>query len=134
MPIIRYFLFAGAFVVALLFVLDCNLPAVDERSAGPEVDRSIIRIHSARALPEKIIFDTSTEIAAPISSPVLAAAPPDRAASNAVAIAELPKPKTKIAAAPRRSATQATGLRSNRATRSASSRRLYDRQVMVETF
>lgn len=132
MPVIRYFLFAGAFVVALLFALDSNLPPVRERSAGPEVDRSVIRIHSARALPEKIIFDTS-EIAT-ISSPLLAAGLPDRAASNAVATAEPPKPETKIAPVPQRGATQATSLRSKRATRSASSRRLYDRQMMVEAF
>lgn len=133
MPIIRYFLFAGALVVALLFALDRNLPPLGERSIGPEVDRSIIRIHSARALPEKIIFDTSTQIGATVSSPLLAAEPPAHIASNALAMAEPRKPETNTPA-PQRGATRAAGLRSNRAARSAASRRLYDRQVMVGAF
>ncbi|MCK1754436.1 hypothetical protein IVA78_04260 [Bradyrhizobium sp. 137] len=119
--------------MALLFALDRNLPPLGERSIGPEVDRSIIRIHSARALPEKIIFDTSTQIGATVSSPLLAAEPPAHIASNALAMAEPRKPETNTPA-PQRGATRAAGLRSNRAARSAASRRLYDRQVMVGAF
>ncbi|MHC4051404.1 hypothetical protein [Bradyrhizobium sp. 25ACV] len=63
MPIVRYFLIAGAFVVALLFALDRSLPPLAELSTGPGVDRSNIRIHSARAWPEKIIFDASAQTA-----------------------------------------------------------------------
>ncbi|WP_439370679.1 hypothetical protein [Bradyrhizobium sp. DASA03120] len=63
MPIIRYFLFVGSLLVALLFLADFLFPAPPERSAGIDVDRSIIRIHSARVLPERIVFDTS---AAPV--------------------------------------------------------------------
>jgi hypothetical protein len=59
MPIIRYFIFAGGLLVALLFLADYFLPASPELSAGVDVDRTIIRIHSMRALPERIVFDTS---------------------------------------------------------------------------
>lgn len=83
MPIIRYFLFASAFVVALLFALDRNLPPLDNMSASAPIGRNVIRIHSARALPEKIILDTSTGIAAAASTPLLAAEVPSHAVSTA---------------------------------------------------
>lgn len=133
MPIIRYFVFAGAFAAVLLFALDRTMPPLGERAQSPDVDRSIIRISSARDLPEKIIFDTSTQIAATDSSPVPAAEPPDHVPSNASAMAEPPKQETKITPAPQRVATRAAGVRSKQA-RSASSRRIYDRQVMVGAF
>jgi len=134
MPIIRYFLFAGAFVIALLFVLDCNLPPLATASAAPDVDRTIIRIHSAHALPEKIILDTSTGIAAAAASPLIAAEAPSHSASDALAMAETPKAETKIAPAARHGVTRAAGLRSHRTARSASSRRLFERQEMVGAF
>lgn len=134
MLIIRYFLFAGAFTAALLFALDRSLTPLGERTEGADVDRTIIRISSARALPEKIIFDTSTQIAAAMSSPLLAAEPPDQLASNALAMAEPPKQETKITPAPQRVATRAAGVRPKRSARAASSHRLHDRQVMVGAF
>lgn len=134
MPIIRYFLFAGAFTAALLFALDRSLTPLGERTEGADVDRTIIRISSARALPEKIILDTSTQIAATVSSPALAAEPPDHVVSNAMAMAEPPKQGTKIAPAPQRVAARAKSLRSKRTARSASSHRIYDHQVMVGAF
>ncbi|MCK1388916.1 hypothetical protein [Bradyrhizobium sp. 21] len=120
--------------MALLFALDRSLTPLGERTESVDVDRTIIRISSARALPEKIIFDTSTQITATISSPALAAEPPDRVASNAMAMAEPPKQETKIPPAPQRAATPATSLRSKRPARAASSHRIYDRQVMVGAF
>lgn len=134
MPIIRYFLFAGAFVLALLFALDRNLPPLAKSSAAPDVDRTVIRIHSARALPEKIILDTSSGITAPTSPPLLAAEAPSQVAGDALAMAETPKPAATVASAPRQAGKRAAGLRSNRTANSAQSRRLYDRQVMVEGF
>lgn len=134
MPIIRYFLFAGAFAAALLFALDRTLPSLGEPTQSADVDRTIIRIRSARDLPEKIIFDTSTPIAATVSSPLVAAEQPDHVARNALAMAEPPKQDAKIIPAPQRGPTRAAGLSSNRAARSASSRKLSDRQVMVGAF
>ncbi|MDA9399006.1 MULTISPECIES: hypothetical protein [Bradyrhizobium] len=58
MPIIRYFVFVGALLLALLFAADRYLPAPVERAGPSDPDRTIIRIASARALPEKIVFDT----------------------------------------------------------------------------
>lgn len=134
MPIVRYFVFASCFVVALLFSLDHSLAPLGEAAAGPEVDRSIIRIHSARAWPEKIIFDTSTQIAAAVSSPLLAAESPHHDPSDALAKVAAAKPETKIAPASPPKTVRATNLRSKRTAHTASSRRLYDRQVMVGAF
>ncbi|MCG2632577.1 hypothetical protein L6654_38895 [Bradyrhizobium sp. WYCCWR 13023] len=58
MPIIRYFLFVDGLLLALLFAAEQYLPAPAERAGPPDPDRSIIRIASARSLPEKIVFDT----------------------------------------------------------------------------
>ncbi|MHC2337900.1 hypothetical protein [Bradyrhizobium sp. USDA 4454] len=58
MPIIRYFVFVGALLLALLFAADRYLPAPVGRAAATDPDRTIIRIASARRLPDKIVFDT----------------------------------------------------------------------------
>ncbi|MDA9463176.1 hypothetical protein [Bradyrhizobium sp. CCBAU 53415] len=58
MPIIRYFVFVGGLLLALLFAADRYLPAPVEKAGPSDPDRTIIRITSARSLPEKIVFDT----------------------------------------------------------------------------
>ena len=65
MPIIRYFVFVGSVLVALLFAIDRYLPMPPETRHASDPDKTIIRIHSARSLPEKIVFDTRTRTAAP---------------------------------------------------------------------
>lgn len=59
MPVVRYFVFAGGLLLLLLFAADHYFPPISEASSVAEVDRSIIRIASSRALPEKIVFDVS---------------------------------------------------------------------------
>ncbi|WP_375762543.1 hypothetical protein ACE10W_05000 [Bradyrhizobium sp. B025] len=59
MPIVRYFLFVGGLLLALLFAADQYLPDPGGRASPSDPDRTIIRIASARSLPEKIVFDTS---------------------------------------------------------------------------
>ena len=66
MPILRYFVFVGGFLLALLFAADRYLPAPVEAAALADPDRTIIRIKSARSIPEKIVFDTSQRAEAPI--------------------------------------------------------------------
>jgi hypothetical protein len=71
MPLVRYFFFVGGVLLALLFISDAYLPkspAAESDSAG--VDKSIIRIHSDRKWPERVVFDTSrpTEVPAQIAS------------------------------------------------------------------
>ena len=121
MPIVRYVLFASCFSLALLSWLDRQLPPLGDRSAGPEVERTNIRIRSARAWPEKIIFDTSTQIATAVSSPLLANERQDDHASQAVAMATPEKPDMKVMVASPPDAVRATNLRSKRTARTASS-------------
>jgi hypothetical protein len=76
MPLARYFLLVGGALLALLFIADACLPKlpVADRAAA---NLPVIRIHSDRKWPERVVFDTrlpaivSVPIAnAPASVPV----------------------------------------------------------------
>src|SRR5258705_1806788 len=58
MPLARYFFLVGGVLLALLFVVDAVLPklAVVDRT---DTDLPVIRIHSDRKWPERVVFDTS---------------------------------------------------------------------------
>ena len=87
MPLARYFVYVGAVLLALLFVVDAvlpQLPAADANRTATAVDRSIIRIHSDRKWPERVVFDTNiptivpaqtvkAEVVVPTPVPVIAA-------------------------------------------------------------
>ena len=60
MPIFKYFVLVGGFLLALLLAADRYLPRPTERTSAVIIDRSIIRIHSAQVGPEKIDFDTAS--------------------------------------------------------------------------
>jgi hypothetical protein len=84
MPIARYFLFVGGVLLALLFISDAvlpQLPVADRANA----DLPVIRIHSDRKWPERVVFDTTRPTITPIPAPV---------------VAEAVAPQEKIAAAP----------------------------------
>ena len=58
MPLARYFLYVGGVLLTLLFILDVSFtkfPAVERAQANLPV----IRIHSDRKWPDRIVFDTS---------------------------------------------------------------------------
>lgn len=85
MPVLRYFMFVGAALLALLFVVGAELPpspAVEAANATP--DLSTIRIRSDRKWPARVVFDTSapTIIPAPTQTASIApaAAAPERVA------------------------------------------------------
>jgi hypothetical protein len=65
MPIFRYFVFAGALLLALLFTAHRYLPAPVEQADRSDPDRTVIRIASARSLPEKVVFDTRLQANVP---------------------------------------------------------------------
>ena len=87
MPLVRYFLYVGGALLALLFVVNAALPTlpIAESSQSATTDLSIIRIHSDRKWPERIVFDTARPNIAPV---------PNLAASQ---MAEAPRPP-KVAA------------------------------------
>ena len=80
MPVVRYFLFVGGALMALLFIADAclpKLPAAEPSAVAGDAasDLSVIRIHSDRKWPERVEFDTSqpTIIPAPVRTAEAAA-------------------------------------------------------------
>ena len=65
MPLARYFLYVGGVLLTLLFILDAYLPKFPVMET--QANLPVIRIHSDRKWPERIVFDTSlpTIISAP---------------------------------------------------------------------
>jgi hypothetical protein len=64
MPLARYFSFVGGVLLALLFILDAYLPKIPvHETADPSLP--VIRIHSERKWPERIVFDTSVPTIVP---------------------------------------------------------------------
>lgn len=60
MPVLRYFVFVGAVLLALLFVCDAVLPNVPLPSTfNSRSDVPTIRIQSERKWPERVVIDTS---------------------------------------------------------------------------
>jgi hypothetical protein len=68
MPILRYFVFVGGALLALLFVCDAVLPQVPLpstlRSAS---DLPAVRIRSDRKWPERVVIDTSIPTTSPVT-------------------------------------------------------------------
>jgi hypothetical protein len=69
MPLARYFFFVGAALLALLFVVDAYLPKLSaaERTSAA-ADLPMIRIHSDRKWPERVVFDTTLPTITPATS------------------------------------------------------------------
>jgi hypothetical protein len=66
MPLLRYFVFIGGVLIALLFISDAYLPKLAVAEAtNTGVDKTVIRIHSDRKWPERVVFDTSLPTMAP---------------------------------------------------------------------
>jgi hypothetical protein len=77
MPILRYFAFVGGALLVLLFVSDAYFPKMpDEVRAASELP--VIRIHSERKWPERVVFDTNRPTMMPA------------AAANTIASAQVP--------------------------------------------
>lgn len=91
MPVARYFFFVGGLLLGLLFLADWYFPKLIAPPATAEVDKSIIRLHSAHKWPEATVFDTSLPTIVPPAAAAVAAemlAPPaTRPAKEAYAMA-----------------------------------------------
>lgn len=82
MPLMRYFVYVGGALFALLLIVNACLPAlpVADGSAA-RVDRSVLRIHSDQKWPERVVFDTTLPTVTPspaAAAPVVAEAPAPR--------------------------------------------------------
>lgn len=73
MPILRYFVFVGGALLALLFAVDQLLPSepVAQSVAAISNEQPMIRIRSDRHLPERVVFDTSQPT---VKTPIVVAA------------------------------------------------------------
>jgi hypothetical protein len=79
MPLLRYFVFVGGALLALLFIADSFFPKEAVVTAADSgIDKSTIRIHSDRKWPERVVFDTNR----PTNLPA--------AAANTIASAQVP--------------------------------------------
>ncbi len=73
MPLARYFLFVGAALLTLLFVVGAFLPSLPVADKTETVaDLPVIRIHTDRKWPERVVFDTRVPAMAP-GAPVVTA-------------------------------------------------------------
>jgi hypothetical protein len=58
MPLMRYFCYVGGILLALLFIADAYFPKLPDAHSARTVSY-IIRIHSDRKWPERVVYDTS---------------------------------------------------------------------------
>jgi hypothetical protein len=93
-PLARYFITVGGTLAALLFIASWCLPTPPALFAeGMAIDRTTIRIRSARKWPEKIVLDTSQPTITPpaIEQPLAMELPLEEARnrSNLEAMAQI---------------------------------------------
>ncbi|OAF02866.1 hypothetical protein AYJ54_24970 [Bradyrhizobium centrolobii] len=108
MPLLRYFIFTGGVLLALLFLADRYTGSPENAAAQAGQDLAVVRIHSAQQWPEKIVFDTSApQVPAPDVTAATAPSPPapERQAAQpstreAFAMAAQPPVEPKRAAPP----------------------------------
>jgi len=88
MPLARYFLFVGGTLLALLFIVAAAVPTVqvaDTDSTDKGFDKPVIRIHSDRKWPERVVFDTSLPTIVPAQTAKAEAIAPPPPAPTPVA-------------------------------------------------
>jgi hypothetical protein len=60
MPLVKYFVWAGSALLALLFIADAYLPKLPA-TRDAEAQQPVIRVHSDQnKWPERIVFDTAS--------------------------------------------------------------------------
>jgi hypothetical protein len=87
MPLVRYFLYVGGVLLTLVFILDACLtksPVME----GAHVNSPIIRIHSDRKWPERIVFDTTLPAIVPVQTAIVEDRVPSPATVTDVAVRE----------------------------------------------
>jgi hypothetical protein len=84
MPWLRYFVFMGGALLALLFGADAFSPKETAANAqvAAEAERPTLRIRSDQKWPERIVIDTSQPTVSPLPAPVTATAPAPKAVAD----------------------------------------------------
>src|SRR5438445_3384832 len=96
MPVLRYFLYVGGALLALLLVCNVVIPqAPATNTVVSSAETPVIRIHSDRKWPAPVVFDTSQPTIAPAPVTVAKAdiAPAAPVAAPAVTVAS---PKARV--------------------------------------
>ena len=92
MPLMRYFVFVGGALLALLLIADACLPALPTtQGSRSTADLSVIRIRSDNKWPERVVFDTSR----PTITPAPAAAVTAEATSPQGGAAQAPQERVR---------------------------------------
>jgi hypothetical protein len=102
MPLLRYFLFAGGSLLALLFVVNAAYPVAPlPATLTSASDLPPIRIHSERKLPERMVFDTSVAVPAqpPVAAVVVAQTKPQVAPQRQASLVQAQAPVAPAVAA-----------------------------------
>jgi hypothetical protein len=73
MPLLRYFIWVGSVLFALLFIFDACLPRLSTTGKTHAV-APVLRIYSDQKWPERIVYDTSAPMIGSTQSANLAAA------------------------------------------------------------
>ena len=93
MPVLRYFLFVGGALLALLFAVDAVVPKeplVTAAEANATTENPALRIRSDRKWPDRIVFDTSLPtIVPPAQTAATEVSPPPTAAGEFTAKARV---------------------------------------------
>ena len=76
MPLMRYFMYVGGALLALLLIANMCLPTppVPQKSQSA-TDLSVVRIHSDQKWPERVVFDTTRPTITPAPAAGAAQAP-----------------------------------------------------------
>lgn len=70
MPLARYFLYVGGVLLTLVFILDACLTELQVME-GSQANSPVIRIHSDRKWPERIVFDTTLPTIVPAQTAIV---------------------------------------------------------------
>jgi hypothetical protein len=109
MLVVRYFLFVGGALLALLFVADTWLPKLPAEQRA-DADLPVIRIHSDRKWPQAVVFDTSHPTI--VAEQTTASAPPAATVADISAKARVREAFAQLQPADRKQVGPTTGPKS----------------------
>ena len=109
MLVVRYFLFVGGALLALLFVADTWLPKLPAEQRA-DADLPVIRIHSDRKWPQAVVFDTSHPTI--VAEQTTASAPPAARVADSSATARVRQAFAQLQPADRKQMGPTTGPKS----------------------
>ena len=91
MPILRYFIYVGGALLALLFVAGYALPnaPVAQSVATASSEAPVIRIRSDRKLPERVVLDTAQRAIASPAVQTAAVVAPQQPANASPVLADM---------------------------------------------